>query len=81
VTDDGLPDPPGVVTTTWSMVSGPGVVTFTNASALDTTADFSEQGAYVLRLTADDGQLTASDDIAIHLGTIDVYLPLVINTP
>jgi hypothetical protein len=81
VTDDGLPDPPSVVTTTWSMVSGPGVVTFTNASSLDTTADFSEQGAYVLRLAADDGQLTASDDIAIHLGTIDVYLPLVINNP
>jgi hypothetical protein len=27
VTDDGLPNPPGTVTTTWSEVSGPGAVT------------------------------------------------------
>jgi hypothetical protein len=28
VTDDGLPNPPGAMTTTWSQVSGPGTVTF-----------------------------------------------------
>jgi len=55
--NDGLPDPPGSVTTTWSKYSGPGSVTFGNASAVDTTASFSAAGTYVLRLTADDGSL------------------------
>jgi hypothetical protein len=65
VTDDGLPTPPGVTTTTWSVVSGPGTVTFGNVNAVDTTASFSVDGAYVLRLTADDSALTTADDIAL----------------
>jgi len=65
VADDGLPTPPGSVTTTWSMVSGPGEVTFADAAAVDTTATFATAGEYVLRLTADDGELTASDTVAV----------------
>lgn len=65
VTDDGLPNPPAKVTTTWSKVSGPGTVTFANASSRTTTATFSTAGAYVLRLTANDGALSATDDVAI----------------
>lgn len=68
VTDDGLPIPPGAFATQWSKVSGPGTVIFGNASAIDTTASFSTAGAYVLRLTADDGELQASDDVAISVG-------------
>jgi PKD repeat protein len=64
-TDDGLPNPPAKVTTTWSLVSGTGTVTFANASALSTTATFSASGSYVLRLTASDSALSATDDIAI----------------
>jgi hypothetical protein len=33
VSDDGLPNPPGTVTTPWSLISGPGTVTFANANA------------------------------------------------
>jgi dienelactone hydrolase len=65
VTDDGLPNPPGIVATTWSQVSGPGTVAFGDASAEDTTASFSDIGVYVLRLTVDDGALTASDEVTI----------------
>lgn len=65
VSDDGLPDPPGAVTTTWTKVSGPGTVTFADAAAVDTTATVSEAGTYVLTLTADDGELTASDQVDI----------------
>lgn len=65
VSDDGLPNPPGAVTTTWSKVSGPGTVTFGNASAVDTTASFSVDGTYTLRLTADDSALSASDDVVV----------------
>ena len=65
VTDDGLPNPPGAVATAWSQVSGPGTVTFTNPSAIDTNASFSAPGSYTLRLTANDSALTTSDDIVI----------------
>jgi hypothetical protein len=65
VTDDGLPNPSGTVTTTWSVVSGPGTVTFGEASAEDTTASFSMAGVYVLRLTADDSELDNSDEVTI----------------
>jgi len=70
VTDDGLPS--GTVTTTWSKVSGSGTVTFGNASAVDTTATFSQAGTYVLRLTANDGLLQAFDDMTV---TVTVATP------
>ena len=57
VTDDGLPDPPGSVTITWSKVSGPGAVTFAHPHLADSTAGFSAAGTYVLRLSASDSAL------------------------
>jgi hypothetical protein len=57
--------PAGSLTILWSHVSGPGTVTFTDASAEDTTASFSFAGTYVLRLMADDGELSSSDDTTI----------------
>ena len=65
VSDDGLPTPPGALTTTWSKASGPGTVTFGNANAVDTTASFSEAGPYLLQLTANDGEKASSADVAI----------------
>jgi hypothetical protein len=79
VTDDGLPNPPATVTVTWSKVSGPGTVTFANASASATTASFSTSGSYVLRLTASDSALTASDDIAITVNPAATNKPPVVN--
>src|SRR5437667_8797710 len=74
--DDGQPNPPGALTTTWSQVSGPGTVSFSNASALNSTATFSASGAYVLRLTVSDGALAGSDDVAVTVnpGKIDPAL-------
>lgn len=65
VTDDGLPNPPGTVTTTWSKVSGPGTISFGNPNAVDTSASFSAAGSYVLRLTANDSLLSSSDEVSI----------------
>ena len=65
VSDDGYPVSPGTMTTAWSMVSGPGTVTFGDPSALVTTASFSMWGVYVLQLTASDGVLTANDTVTI----------------
>ncbi len=67
VSDDGLPHLPGSVTTNWSQQSGPGLVTFDNPIALHTTASFSVDGEYVLRLTANDGVATASADVTISV--------------
>ncbi len=66
--DDGLPNPPATITTTWSQVSGPGTTTFANPSARSTTASFTAAGVYVLRLTASDSVLSATDDIQITVG-------------
>ncbi len=68
VNDDGLPTTSSLILT-WSKVSGPGTVTFDNPNSILTTATFSSTGSYVLRLTANDGQLSASDDIAITVAT------------
>src|SRR5205814_253009 len=57
VTDDGLPAG-GIVSATWSTVSGPGAVMFSNANAAATAATFTVAGSYVLRLTGNDGQLS-----------------------
>src|SRR6266480_7348354 len=78
--DDGLPILPGVLTTTWSQVSGPGTVSFSNARALNSTATFSASGAYVLRLTASDGLLAVSDDVAVIVNPAPVLnLPPVVS--
>ena len=61
VTDDGL----STLTTLWSATSGPGTVTFGNASLVDTTASFSVDGSYVLRLTATDGTGPVFDEVTV----------------
>lgn len=65
VTDDGLPSSPGTVTMTWSVVSGPGEPVFERPHAPDTLVRFPGPGAYVLRLSASDGLLTATDDVTV----------------
>lgn len=63
VRDDGKPKL--VAATHWSKASGPGAVTFGDSAALATEARFSEAGAYVLKLTAEDGQLKASAEVQV----------------
>ena len=64
VTDDALPTG-SVLTTAWSTVSGPGTVTFGSPNAVGSTASFSTPGAYVLRLTASDGELSTTGDVTV----------------
>lgn len=52
-------------TSLWTMVSGPGTVTFANAAALVTGASFSAAGTYVLRLTITTASFTSTDDITV----------------
>ncbi|MBK1860131.1 PKD domain-containing protein, partial [Cerasicoccus arenae] len=54
--DDGLPQGSSL-TTQWTTFSGPGTVTFADDSLLATTATFTVEGTYVLRLTGSDTAL------------------------
>jgi hypothetical protein len=74
-TDDGLPSPPGALTTAWSTVSGPALALFADPAVPGTTASFSAPGDYVLRLSANDGELTATDDVAITVLPVDTAPP------
>jgi hypothetical protein len=66
VRDDGKPagKPLSVV---WEVLEGPGRVTFDDAHAPATLATFDKPGDYLLRLTADDGELWLSDRLAVHV--------------
>ena len=74
--DDGQPED-GSLTVTWSKVSGEGDVSFSDYSALNTTANFSLPGNYILRLTATDGELSSVDDVSITVGSANQ--PPVVN--
>lgn len=64
ITDDGKPNPPATTASLWSKVSGPGTVSFGNPAIEDTLATLSVGGAYILRLTADDGDSRTFDDLS-----------------
>ncbi len=50
---------------TWSVVSGPGPVTFSSPNTASTLADFGSLGTYVLQLSATDGILSDSSQVVI----------------
>jgi hypothetical protein len=54
-------------TALWTKESGPGTVTFADPRALTTTASFSALGAYVLKLTATDGEASHSSTLHVSV--------------
>lgn len=66
VRDDGLPNPPGALTTVWSVVSGETGHIFDDPSSNLDNFSAETPGTFVVRLTASDGELTASKDIILH---------------
>lgn len=79
IVDDVLPSDPGTVTVAWAMVSGPGTVTFDDATSAFTGANFSAPGTYVLRVTANDGALSGSDTTMITV--TQNHAPVMDSTP
>jgi len=78
VTDDGLPS--GTISYQWSLVSGPGAVSFSAPTTLSTVANFASAGSYVIRLTANDGEKSTSDDITVTVNPQPViYYTLAVN--
>ena len=76
VSDDG--QPLGALNVSWSMLSGPGAVSFFDSTVANTTATFVTPGDYVLQLNASDTILDTSDQLLVTvyalavLTTIDV---------
>ncbi|HAT09810.1 MAG TPA: hypothetical protein DCS97_04305, partial [Planctomycetes bacterium] len=71
VTDDGLPG--GPINFAWTKVSGPGAATFSAPAAEDTAVSFNAAGAYVVRLTANDGAMASTRDVSVTVN--DASLP------
>ena len=68
--DDGMPA--GVpLSVTWTQISGPVDALINDRTSAVTTATFTAQGTYVLRLTASDSQFTVSDEVEITVGCAD----------
>ncbi|MFH0879553.1 MAG: Ig-like domain-containing protein, partial [Lentisphaerota bacterium] len=65
VVDDGLPS--DTLRFLWSLASGPGSPVWGCETCEVTTATFGFVGSYVLRLTADDTELSASDEVVVHV--------------
>ncbi len=74
--DSGATEP---VTTTWSVDSGPGTVTFENASSVTSDAVFSMVGTYVLQLSATDGVLSSASQVTITVEPPPPDLPPIVN--
>ncbi len=73
--DDGMPNPPAMLTENWSKVSGPGTVTFTPAAnILNPEITFSAYGTYVLKLTVSDGLSQVDDTVTV------TYQPVYISS-
>ncbi len=64
VTDDSFPIPVSL-TTQWSLVSGPGTITFGNPALIATTATFTASGPHSLRLLADDSSIASFRDVSV----------------
>jgi len=78
VSDDGLPVG-STVTLQWSKVDywgpGSGLVSFLTDQEPNTQAVFSDPGTYIIRLDANDSQLTGSDQIKIEVTSATVTQP------
>lgn len=64
--DDGLPNPPGALSVTWSLMDGPGSVTIANPNSLTTNVSLLAHGVYHFLLEASDGQMKSFDIVALR---------------
>jgi hypothetical protein len=67
VADDALPIPPGVLSVSWSLVSGPGPVAIALPTQPFSPVTFSTPGTYVFRLSAFDGARSSSAETTVQV--------------
>lgn len=56
--------------TQWKKITGPGTVTFTNATNPNTKAEFSQPGTYVLELTATGAKYSSQDQVTVQVNSV-----------
>ncbi|MGB9122881.1 MAG: Ig-like domain-containing protein, partial [Candidatus Angelobacter sp.] len=67
INDDGLPN--GTIATQWSQISGPAAVNIAQVTSTSVKVSFPTAGVYVIKLTANDGQLSSEATITITVTT------------
>jgi len=72
--DDGLPAG-STLLVSWSEISGPASISFSNPSSVATQATFSVAGVYVLQLSASDSQLQTTAQVTITVANAFVPPP------
>jgi len=72
VSDDGQPWPEPSVA--WTQVSGPGSALFATPDAARCMVSFDALGTYVLRLSADDGEHLATDEVTVTVAEPSIEL-------
>ncbi len=65
VVDDGLPNPPGTVSHTWTKIGGPSGATISSPSQLNSTVSFTAVGVYTFQLSGSDGAKTTTDTVKV----------------
>lgn len=69
VSDDGLPDPPGVVTLKWTKKSGPSNMVISPDNTDYVEVRFTQKGKYVLQVEAADGAATTTGTVTVVVNT------------
>ena len=69
VTDDDTNTVPSV---SWSQISGPDALVFGDTNQPNTTVSFTNAGVYMLRLTADDGQLQSYAEVTAVVDAVEL---------
>jgi len=75
VSDDGLPNPPAMVTNLWTYL-GTNYVVIPNPTGLTNTMVFTNAGDFVFQLAASDGELTSFADVVVTVippTEVDIY--------
>ncbi len=78
---DNQPEAPPAMTTGWIFASGPGSVVFGDSTALNTTAQFSANGVYVLLFQAAKGAASTTASLTVVVGNVPYGPSLKVRFP
>lgn len=81
VSDDGLPNPPGTINTSWELVDGTGIIEFIDPDPLSPEISFTDPGLYILKFTATDSELIAEDTVEVFVNPEPSPTPTETPTP
>ena len=74
-------DPPAGTTSQWSMVSGPGTASFSDAASPASAVSFDQAGTYVLRLEAVHAGVSYSDEVTVTVDPVPDFAVWIAGFP